>query len=647
MKIALAQMDVKPGQPAKNVKKMLELIQEAKEDNSDIVVFSELCVGGYMLSDEYNDPSLCEELMSYNDVLREASEGIVLIYGNIFVPGKKYNLDNLVNRDGRELKYNFAYVFHNKKNKLENTSGGWSFGQPKSLMPNYRIFDDSRYFQSAVETASACNFNLEDLYSPIIIEIEGKKRRIGISICEDIWTKDYRHNNKVLNPTRYLIQNGAEMIFNLSASPWTYGKNHARDNAIKFICNDCGGKMVPLYYVNCVGAQNTGKNIVTFDGGTTIYNSNGDIYDYVPTQYKEDLLIVDSEDVDKEKPLNRDVENKIREKYLAIKRGLLHMKDIFGTDKNPKWVVGASGGIDSSLVIALLVDAFGKDNVLIVNMPSKYNSQKTIGAFEQLAKALELKSFVSPITGTYIELYNMLEESGVSLATSLNEENEQAKIRNLILSSIAARENAIYTCNGNKLEIALGYFTLDGDGRGSVAPIADLTKVEIWEMAKFLNEKIFKKEVIPNALFPDKMFYFDKKGIDPSAELKEKQVDPMKWGYHDALLEAFMNYQVHPVEEIMKWYLNGTLAKNLNISVELLERWDITTPKTFIDDIKWFYSSMRKNVFKRVQSPPIIITSKTAFGNDRREAQLPPLYRKKMVELEEKILKMNEYKETV
>jgi NAD+ synthase (glutamine-hydrolysing) len=402
--------------------------------------------------------------------------------------------------------------------------------------------------------------------------------------------------------------------------------------------------MVPLYYVNCVGAQNTGKNIVTFDGGTTVYNGRGEIYNYISQPYREQFIIVDSENV-KGASIKRDVENKIEEKYLAIKQGLLHMKDVFGTEKDPEWVVGASGGIDSSLVVALLVDTFGKNNVLIVNMPSKYNSQKTIGAFEYLAKTLELKSFVSPITGTYIELYNMLEESGVALASPLNEENEQAKIRNLILSSIAARENAIYTCNGNKLEIALGYFTLDGDGRGSIAPIADLTKVEIYEMSKFLNKEIFKKEVIPTTLFPDEMFRFSEEKIQPSAELKEKQVDPMKWGYHDALLEALMNYQIHPVEEIMEWYLNGTLAKNLGITYELLERWDITTPKTFIDDIKWFYNSMRKNVFKRVQSPPIIITSKTAFGNDRREAQLPPLYRKKMAELEEKILNMKKYVE--
>lgn len=645
MKIALAQMDVKPGQPAKNIEKMLAFIQEAKDKGAGICCFSELCVGGYCLSDEYADPGFCEELMSYNDVLREASDGIVLIYGNIFVPGKKNNPDNLVNRDGRELKYNFAYIFQNREKMLRNASGGWIFGMPKTLCPNYRIFDDSRYFLSVAETAMACGIKLEDMYSPIIVSIEGKEHCIHLSLCEDVWTQDYRYNNKVLNPTKYAIEKGAEMIFNLSASPWTYGKNHARDNAIKFICNDCGGKMVPLYYINCVGAQNTGKNIVTFDGGTTIYNSRGEIYDYMGIPYEEELRIVNSDKVDTCPPIQRDVENKIEEKYLAIKRGLLHMKDIFGTDKNPRWVVGASGGIDSSLVIALLVDTFGPENVLIVNMPSKYNSRETINSFADLANALGLRTHFSHI-GTMCEnLDNLLIASKFAVATSLNEENEQATIRNLILSSIAGRENAIYTCNGNKLEVALGYGTLNGDCRGSIAPIADLTKVEIYEMAKFLNNHIFGKEVIPVSLFPDEMFRFSEEKIQPSAELKEKQVDPMKWGYHDALLEALMNYQVHTVEEIMEWYLNGTLAKNLGIKVELLERWDITTPQTFIDDIKWFYNSMRKNVFKRVQSPPIIITSKTAFGNDRREAQLPPLYRKKMKELEEKILKIKKYEE--
>jgi len=647
MKIALAQMNVKLGQPQKNVERLLEFIQEAKDRGCDIVVAPELCVGGYFLADEYNNESFCKELMSYNEVLRGASKGIVLIYGNIYFDSS----NSFRNRDGRIQKFNAAYIFQNGE-CVKNIAGNIISCFPKSLLPCYRVFDDPRYFTSMPDFALALGYEIDEFYLPAKVKIKEKTHKIGLTLCEDLWTRDYKYKEQPLNPSKFFIQNGADLIINLSASPWTYDKNKARDNAVKFLYEDCkksGLDFVPFYYVNCVGAQNTGKNIVTFDGGSTVYNCNGDVYDYIPDSYREELfttenikVICDSSD-EKRKP-----KNKIREKYDAIICGLKHIKDMTGVEE-PKWIVGASGGIDSSLVIALLVKAFGNDSVSIVNMPSQYNSKKTIAVFEHLALKLDLKNYVLPITDDIWNVYKNLDGllDSVSDASKLNEENDQARVRGLILSGIAARIGSFFTCNGNKLEVALGYATLYGDTSGAICPLADLTKAEVFEMARFVNDEIYKKEIIPNSLLPDKLFRFGEDQIAPSAELKKKQIDPMKFGYHDALIEALMNYQIRSVEDIMGWYLEGTLVKNLGISIELMERWNIDDPRVFIDDLRWFSNLMRKNIFKRIQSPPIIVTSKTAFGNDRREVQFPAFDTKESKELEVQIMEMSMYKESL
>ena len=635
MKIALAQMNVKLGQPQKNVERMLKFIQEAKDEGVDIVAFSEMCVGGYFLSDEYNNEAFCKELMSYNEVLREASKGIVLIYGNIYFDSSS----SFRNRDGRIQKFNAAYIFQNGE-RVKNITGNIISCFPKSLLPCYRVFDDPRYFTSMPDFALALGYEIDEFYLPSKLKIKEKTYKIGLTLCEDLWTRDYKYKEKPLNPSKFFIQNGADLIINLSASPWTYDKNKARDNAVKFLYEDCkkdGLDFVPFYYVNCVGAQNTGKNIITFDGGSTVYDSKGEIYDYIPEAYSEELFTTEHDKVSPAEIADiRTPKNKIAEKYQAIKQGLLHVQDMIGMDNPPKWVVGASGGIDSSLVIAILVDTFGPGNVIIVNMPSVYNSGKTINVFKHLAKTLAVKSFTVPIT----DLHNVF---NMSLAdskepTSLNEENDQARIRGLILAGFAARYGALFTSNGNKLETALGYATLYGDTSGAVCPLADLTKSEVFEMARYVNENIYDKEVIPELLLPDRLFRFKEDQISPSAELKENQIDPIKFGYHCALIEALMNYQIRSVEDIMEWYLEGALAKNLGISEPLIQRWGIDDPKTFIDDLKWFTKLVRKNIFKRIQSPPIIVTSKTAFGSDRRESQFPPYETKRSQELEKQIL---------
>jgi NAD+ synthase (glutamine-hydrolysing) len=302
-----------------------------------------------------------------------------------------------------------------------------------------------------------------------------------------------------------------------------------------------------------------------------------------------------------------------------------------------------SGGIDSSLVASLLVQAFGKEKVIGVNMPSKYNSDKTKESARELARKLDIEYLVLPIEDMVKANSDTLERDGQKL-NEYNLENVQAKIRGTsILSNLSAKYKCFFTNNGNKVEIALGYSTLYGDWGGAIAPIGDLTKTEVVEMCRYMNEVVFEKEVISELLLPDSLWRFSDAQIQPSAELKSKQVDPMKFGYHCKLLEEVTNYQKKSIEDIMTWYLEGKLHERLGISKALMKRWNIDDPVEFLRDLEWFYDTIQKNVFKRVQCPPIILTSKSSYGYDIRESILPVLKTRKFKKLKEKIIAMDQY----
>ncbi|OGJ17878.1 hypothetical protein A3K73_08025 [Candidatus Pacearchaeota archaeon RBG_13_36_9] len=200
----------------------------------------------------------------------------------------------------------------------------------------------------------------------------------------------------------------------------------------------------------------------------------------------------------------------------------------------------------------------------------------------------------------------------------------------------------------------MGYTTLYGDVGGAFAPLGDLNKIEVVELAKYLNKEVFKEEVIPKSLIPDELWQFRKDQIEPSAELKDNQVDPMKFGYHCALVDAFTDYKKVSAESIMRLYTEGKLheliddyLKDVNkgkkVGYELMKRWGITDPKEFIKDLEWFDAQLQKSVFKRIQSPPIIITSKSSFGYDIRESILPYNKTKEGEKLKESVLNLKEY----
>lgn len=594
MKIALAQLDIKIGHPKQNVTRMLEMIQEAKNNGVQLIAFPEMAIGGYLVGDKWTDDQYCKNLAEYDEVIREASEGIAVVYGNICLADEPFKYKGF---DGRKPRYNAVYCTENKK---------MATVRMKTLLPNYRVFDDKRYFLSANDK------NFENNY-PITLD-NGVK--VGLEICEDMWWEDYG-----INVTEKLVNAGADLIINVSSSPWTPGKNQARDNRINNMKKTLGNKFVPFYYVNACGVQNNGKNIITFDGDSRVYNKNAEKLPHKGLKpYMEGIIYIDDWDLDSDNwPMNsldtRSPEDyAIEEKFNAIIRAYKGIDEMLGW--KPNYVFGLSGGIDSSLTATLAVLALGKDRVLGFNLPSKYNSNKTKNVAKELATKLDISYQVIPIEELFAATTWAIAGFNTDKLSSLIQENIQAKIRGTsILSNLAAINNGVMTNNGNKLEVALGYSTLYGDVNGIFAPIGDLTKVEVFKMAKYINKRY--GDIIPSSLIPDDDFNFD---IAPSAELKDNQLDPMKWGYHDRMLELALEFKKHSPEDFMRWYINGELCTKMKIKENLFTKYNLDNPKVFIEDLEWFFSTIQKNVFKRVQSPPIVLLSKTAFGYDLRES---------------------------
>ncbi len=640
MKIALAQLEVIPNKAEKNLERMLSMVEEAKVQSVDLIAFPEMCVAGYLLSDKWQEDGYCSNLMAYNEILREASKGIAIAYGNVYLDkflNKRVGDDRFhPNKDGRTRKYNSLYVCQDGKyaSRSKETKILPCGVQPKTLLPNYRIFDEERYFFSTQDIAKDFSTSLESLLQPFLLRIDGEQVPIGFELCEDLWCENYRRNCYALNPTKILIENGARMIINSSASPWTFGKNKTRDRRIEFLKKESGSHFVPFLYVNCIGAQNNGKNIVVFDGASTVYNSDGLPVILGNANYQEELLIVCESDLST-KPVERIETGKMEAKFRAIIRGLRHINDVLG--HVPRYVIGLSGGIDSALVASLLTIAVGKENVTAVNMPTKYNKQETKDVARYVAEKLGIEYVIIPIT-ELVELNRrlLIRKTDAETLDSILEQNIQAKVRMQILSNLAQKCGGIYTNNGNKWEIATGYCTLDGDARGALAPIGDLTKSEVILLAQYLNERIFEVEVIPQTSINLEIL--------PGAELEYQQSNPLKLGYHCALIEAIMDYKPKSIEDIMQWYLDGTLEDNLGISTLLIRDHRIDHPWEFIRDLEWFNSQVQKSVFKRIQGQPIILLTKTAYGYDRRESILPAGTSQRYKRLKIQILSRESYK---
>jgi NAD+ synthase (glutamine-hydrolysing) len=617
IKIAVAQLDIKAGQPSENVKKIIAEILKAREAGDDIIVFPEMAVPGYLLGDEWENAAFVNDCYTYNDDIRKATQNIIAIWGSVDVYPLKRN------EDGRLRKYNAAFIAKN----CEWVNGGVTH---KTLMPKYREFDDERHFYSSRKEAQDANKEMHEVLRPFSVTIDGTERNIGIILCEDMWSDDYS-----INPIDVLLKNGSEIIVNLSCSPWTWRKNDKRHRVVRDRI-----KKHPVYFVyaNNVGIQNNGKNIFLFDGNSTIYNPDGSLLK-VADDYKEQTIRATLFDQTVEHCPNPKLSD-------ARDRAELYTGLIYGIRKfmasfpNQKVALGLSGGIDSALSAALLAEAVGPENVYAINMPSQFNSETTKGAALQLAKNLGIhhtsiaiqQSYKHTIEQIESAVFERMDGSGSQTPiqlTGLNKENIQARDRGArVLAGVASALGAVFVNNGNKTETALGYATLYGDVNGAIAPIADLYKMEVYELARYINQ-LKGREIIPATIF----------NIPASAELSADQNvdegmgDPILYPYHDKLVRAFVEFRLDP-EDILRYYTEGTLAQHIHCEPSLIESY-FPTAKQFVADLEHKWRIYKISVFKRIQSPPIVTVSKRAFGYDLRESQNGIYYTREYLRLKE------------
>jgi NAD+ synthase (glutamine-hydrolysing) len=593
LKIALGQMRVKAGHIQENVATMRTMIHDAKSKGADMIVFPEMCISGYMIADRYHDQAFLSYAEKMNDVIKELSSDIIVVWGNIALTIGEHTIKG---HDGRFGRANSVYMAFN--NQYVTRENGLHYPGVKTLLPNYRIFDDARYFLSSSDLSQTLGL---DFFSPFVLNYKGISYRFGLEVCEDLWSQDY-----AINPTLNWVNQNVDVIINVSASPWTLNKESSRFKALAHHMKQV--ESFPTFvYVNQVGFQNNGKNIIGFDGGSMIVDPSGHVSVQAPDHFAQALVIETPE---------------LKSNMSKLLTGLVSAIKCFDEEIlpfNPKWVVGLSGGLDSSIGATLLTLALGDQRVIGVNMATQYNSQATISNAQKLAQKLNIQYHEGSIEPLVEMTHQVSEAFGFPLLTSLAQENAQARIRGHLLSSIASSVGGVILNNANKVETALGYATLYGDTIGALSPLGDCTKVQLFDLANEINE-LFKDEIIPKNLIgqlSEHGYYFD---LPPSAELKEKQVDPMKWGYHDALVSKLTLYPGFQIKEFEKSVLSNTLEDE--VMANWLKIYGLDQDhEAFIKDLQWFKRSVTQAIFKRIQMPPIVLISRGAFGYDYREVQ--------------------------
>lgn len=547
MKVTIGQINTTNGDFEGNIAKILSAIEKAKTDGSDLIVFPEVCIHGYTSQDWFQDRDVIESALKPLEQIIPATVGITAVVGTI-----RPNEDN----DGRRL-YNSAAVISN---------GELVRFVDKSLLPEYDVFDDPRYFEP-------------DENPDGIVEIttrEGKIKRLGVVVCEDFWNDKTFWKDRLydIDPVEKVIQQGAEILLAINASPYNKGKIKLR---CEMVSHRARLAKTPIVFVNLVG----GNDGIIFDGASLIADSQGDII-LQAAAFEE---FVETVEINDALPDSRGITGG---EIDSIHRALvLGIRDYARKNNFKKAVLGLSGGIDSSLVAALTAEAIGAENLLCVMMPSPFSSEGSVKDSEILVKNLGCESRIEPISGAFEVLLNQLhftapKKGGENLAA----ENMQSRLRGVILMAISNAEGRLLVSTGNKSELAVGYCTLYGDTNGGLAVLGDVLKTEVWAISRHLNEKA-GREIIPNAII-------DKK---PSAELAPNQFDQ----------DSLPPYEL--MDPILHQYFENKLSPR-----EIIEKGN---------DAKLVYEVLNKvehpsNEFKRQQLPPTIIISKNAIGVGRR-----------------------------
>ena len=627
LKIASAQMEIHPGRPAVNTENMLRRIEEAKAAHADIIIFPEMAIPGYLLGDTWEQNAFLRDCETCADDIIAASTDIAVIFGSVAIDWTKKN------NDGRPRKYNACFIA-NEGRLCHPEATPYPF-VIKTLMPNYREFDDTRHFFSLQKLARELGTTPRSLLSPVSLKIRSKRWKIGCLLCEDGWSDNYE-----MSPMALLKEyGGIDLYINISSSPFTLGKREKRHRLFSAEAKEAGA---PLIYVNNVGLQNNGKTVYTFDGSSAVYNAEGICIAAAPA-YEEYLHHIDIRDIAAHPPLVQKEKTDIAQIYAALSYGV---KKFLESIRMEKVVIGASGGIDSAVAAALYVSVLGAKNVLLVNMPSRFNSQTTKDLARSLAENLGCFYAVFPIEESVRHTIDQIETIPIEFlagdekktlpVSSFLAENIQARDRSSrVLAAIAAAFGGGFSCNANKAETTVGYSTLYGDQAGFFAALADLWKHQIYDLARYMNEHIFCREVVPQTTID----------IVPSAELSDAQNvdegkgDPLHYPYHDYLFRAFVErWEKATPEDILNWYANGTLEQQIGCEKGLVQKL-FRTPKDFIADLeRWWNLFSGLAVAKRIQAPPILAISRRAYGFDHREAQNGAYYTRAYRKLKAQLL---------
>ncbi len=606
MKILIAQMEVVPGNPEANFSTVKRFIEEGVRKNADLVVFPEMCVPGYLLADLWEEASFVERCVQVNESIQKLSDRIDILFGS--VAREDENGEN-----GRPLLYNAAYYASKGAFRtLVHAGNVEKKFLPKTLLPSYREFEEPRYFSDLRKLAQTMGVPVSEILEPL----EVGETRLGITICEDGWDSLYK-----IRPFEILRQkmSSGDLLVNISCSPYTIGKDRARDRVFGAHALNAG---IPLVYVNAVGSQNNGKNIYAFEGDSSVYDASGKSVFSLPI-FEEHATLVSVESgkisVDEAEAPRKTGIAEVRESLVYMIRKNLAR---FGIRKV---VIGASGGIDSAVSAVLYAEALGSENVFLVNMPTRFNSRTTRNAAKDLAENLGCPYMVAPIEDVAKALCESLSKDSFEgnpvemRVEGIHYENLQARLRSAaFLATIASVVGAGFTCNGNKSEITVGYCTLYGDTSGVLCALGDLWKTQVYELAREINAE---RTVIPQASID----------IPASAELSDAQNvdegkgDPIVYPYHDRLFAFWMErWQRNSLIDSKTLLSKGfsLYCETLGVDEDFLRGKFHTDAEILADMERWWKRYRGIALAKRIQMPPILSVSRRAFGFDYRESQL-------------------------
>ncbi|MBU2520793.1 MAG: NAD+ synthase [Proteobacteria bacterium] len=538
MKIAIAQVNTVIGDFKHNFDRIVYFTNKAKDLLCDLVVFSELVITGYPPRDLLEKKDFIDANLACLEKLVGSIHGIGVVCGFV---------DKNPNDEGKPL-YNAATLFED---------GEILHKAYKRLLPTYDVFDERRYFEPG-RSFEAFPY---------------KGRRIGLTICEDVWNDKDFFSKRIyhIDPVALIIENGADLLINISASIFHVGKRELRRKMLGAVAKKYS---VPIIYANQVG----GNDSFIFDGISTVYDENGKLIAR-GCDFEEDLVVCDLKATEASGDIHpvsgSDTES-------ILKALIMGTRDYVKKCGFSKVVVGLSGGIDSALTAYIAVMALGSENVMAAFMPSKYTSADNFEDTEKLAKNIGIELLQIPIDGIFKEFLKFLSPSFNEREPGITEQNIQARIRGTILMALSNRHGSLLLSTGNKSEMAVGYCTLYGDMSGGLAVISDVPKTLVYELASYINTD---KEYIPKKIIEKA----------PSAELKPGQFDQ----------DDLPSYEI--LDSILKGYIEDFK------SVEELA--DMGFDRKLVKDV---ISRIDRNEYKRHQAAPGLKVTSKAFGYGRR-----------------------------